>query len=101
MEQHSVGILYKRYEWISNHLEREAYQKQMQGRSKPLARFIPCNKALVFTSAMGIAEGVITGIVIPDAARTICACHNALSEKDLWALYDQATKEFPQTGRIE
>jgi hypothetical protein len=96
MDKRSVTILYQRYEWISNHLEREAYKKQMNGRSKPLSHFIPCAKALIFTHAMGNPDGVVTGIVIPEASHAICPCHPGLSEAALWSLYTQAAKVFPQ-----
>ncbi len=96
MDQKSIEILYKRYEWMSYRLEREAYRKQMEGRTKPLKHFLPCEKALVFTRAMGEPSGVVTSLVIPTAARTICACHPALGEADLWRLYAQAEREIPQ-----
>lgn len=101
MEQNSVRTLYRRYEWVAERLQREAYRLQMKNRTTPLRRFIPCDKALVFTRAMGDRDGVPSSVVIADAAVTICPCHQGAGEKELWALFDAATKEIPQEGGEE
>jgi len=95
MNESSVDTLYRRYEWISHRLETEAYKLQMKGRNKPLKQFIPCKKALVFTSAMASSAGIVAGVVIPAASSAICACHPGLSEADLWNLYYQAVQAIP------
>jgi len=94
------GNLYRRYEWMSTQLEREAYAKQMNGRTKPLKHFCPCEKALCFTRAMREImrenpEGFVTSVVIPRAALTMCTCHPGLSEVDLWKLFDTAIDAIP------
>jgi len=95
--------LYHRYEWMSTQLEREAYAKQMEGRTKPLKHFYPCEKALCFTRAMREImrenpEGFVTSVVIPTASRTLCSCHPGLSESDLWKLFDAAIDAIPATN---
>lgn len=95
MRKSSIFTLYKRYEWMSSHLEQEAYQQQTKLKRK-ITQFFPCEKALVFTKAMSNPNGVVVSLVIYDAALTICKCHSGLSAKDLWNLYDQATIEIPQ-----
>jgi hypothetical protein len=95
MDERNIQVLYQRYEWISYRLEREAYSKQMKGRSGQLKQFIPCQKALVFTTAMGIPGGQVSSVTIKRAALTICTCHPGLGESDLWSMFDQATKEIP------
>ncbi len=95
MNEQSQAIMYKRYELISFHLERENFRGQMKGRIKPLTKFIPCAKALCFTAAMGnmASENSVSTVVLDNANRTICHCHPNLSEKDLWDLYYLAVEE--------
>lgn len=96
MDARSVKVLYARYEWIATKLEREAYQKQIAGKNK-LRQFIPCDKALVFTKAMGVSGGQVSTVTIQRAALTICTCHPGLGEAELWKLFDVATKEIPNS----
>lgn len=93
MNDASKRTLARRFEWISYHLERQAYQAQMKGRTAGLKQFTPCNKALVFTKNM-YSDNPST-VVIHDASITPCQCHRGLSELDIDNLYQQATQEIP------
>ena len=97
MDAQSIRVLNNRYEWIAMRLEREAYKKQIGGKNK-LRQFIPCNKALVFTEAMGVSGGQVSTVTIQRAALTICTCHPGLGEAELWKLFDVATKEIPNSA---
>jgi len=99
MDEQTRKLLYARYEWISYHLQKEAYKKQIDqtvknGKRLPLPQFFPCNKGLVFTRAMSNSNGLVTYQVIPDAAVTSCTCHPDMGEKELWDLYNEASKEI-------
>ena len=96
MDRSSVEILSKRYAWVANILQSQAYEQQYDKRGKPLKQFIPCQKGLVFTAYMW-EKCEVTMIVIPNAAITQCECHHNLSEIDLWILYSQSEKEYPNS----
>ena len=79
---------YLRYEKIAYKLNHDTYLQQVKGRTTALKHFIPCPKALVFTSAMGERPVPVTMIIIPRAALTMCMCHPGVGEKELWELFD-------------
>jgi hypothetical protein len=75
-----------RYQMCGNaasRLQREAYAKQVKGRSAPLRHFSPCAKGLVYTAEMGAGNPRPQSLVTQEAARTLCDCHPGLSESDL------------------
>ena len=94
-----MKILAQRYEYISRHLNLDAYRQQMQGRNKPLKQFLPCSKALVFTGAIGKKE-MVSSVVIQLADRTKCTCHSELTATDLYALYSEAIKEGENNDKV-
>jgi hypothetical protein len=79
---------YRRYESLANRLNKDAYHLQSEAhRWRPLAHFNPCAKALVLTLALSKRPIPVTMEVIPIAAITICACHQGMSENDLYNLF--------------
>jgi hypothetical protein len=92
------GINYNRYEFVSYSLERKAYAQQMKGRSTALKHFLPCNKALVFTAAMGKASIPPSSVVIIEASLTPCVCHPNFGYQELDRLYGEAIKAFPNVS---
>jgi hypothetical protein len=83
-------LLYKRYQFMSNELNKTAYGQQTKNRKTKLKQFIPCNKALLFTRAMGITPIPVSSLVIHNASLEPCNCHNSMGEKELWDLYYQS-----------
>jgi len=80
---------YERYEKIAFKLNHDTYLEQIKKQNKALKQFLPCEKALVFTSAMGRRPIPVTMQVIPLAAQTNCGCHMRLDEKALFDLFYQ------------
>jgi hypothetical protein len=82
---------YQRYERLANRLNKDAYHQQSEKHGRrPLAHFIPCAKALIFTGALSKSPIPVTGEIMPLAARTICACHQGMTENDLYNLFFKA-----------
>ena len=81
-------LLNRRYAFIADVLQKEAYRQQMIGRTKPLKQFDPCAKGLVFTAA--ISSGMVSAQAIQKAAYTLCSCHPDLTEDNLWGIYGDA-----------
>jgi hypothetical protein len=88
-------LLYKRYQYMSNELNKAAYGQQTKNRKTKLKQFVPCNKALLFTRAMGETKIPVSSLVIHDASLEVCNCHNGMGEKELWELYYQSIDAMP------
>jgi hypothetical protein len=75
-----------RYQMCQNaaaKLQQEAFAVQIKGRTKPLKRFIPCAKGVVYTAECTKGNTRPQSLVTHDAALEICSCHRSLSENDL------------------
>ena len=67
----------------ASRLQREAYEIQIGGRSKPLKQFNPCAKGLVYTAEIGNGNTRQQILVTQEATITFCNCHKNLTERDL------------------
>lgn len=83
-------INFDRYNKLAYRLNHDSYLMQIkENDGKPLKHFVPCTKALVFTSALSIRPVPVTSIVVTEAAKAICGCHVGIGESELYRMLTQ------------